>query len=78
MKNDPGLFTDSTGEGMAGAEDVRLSTQRDLNRTIYNGESTCTSCGSSIDPVQSMFSNDTCQSCKRKAQQNLLKKGMIQ
>ena len=29
MRNDPGLFTDSTGEGMAGAEDVALSTQRE-------------------------------------------------
>ena len=30
MKNDVGLFTDATGEGMAGATDVSLE-------TIYNG-----------------------------------------
>ena len=77
MRNDPGLFTDSTGEGMAGAEDVALSTQRELKRTVYNGESTCTSCGTIIDPVQSMFSQDTCPSCKRKQQYNLLKRGMV-
>jgi Zn finger protein HypA/HybF involved in hydrogenase expression len=77
MAKDPGLFTDSTGEGMAGAEDVSLATQRELNRTVYNGESTCTSCGTAIDPVQSMFNKDTCPSCKRKEQYNLLKRGMI-
>ena len=32
MKNDPGLYTDSTGDGMAGDTDVSLETQKDLSR----------------------------------------------
>ena len=52
MKNDPGLLTDSTGEGMAGAEDVRLDTQRDLEKTYYNGSKPCIECGTMLNPVQ--------------------------
>ena len=37
MSTDPGLFTDSTGEGMVGSTDVSLETQKDLANTIYNG-----------------------------------------
>jgi hypothetical protein len=73
MKNDPGLFTDSTGEGMAGAEDVRLSTQNDLKRTVYNGSKACSSCGSVMNPVQSLQNQTTCPSCNRRKASKLVK-----
>jgi hypothetical protein len=77
MKNDPGLFTDSTGEGMAGAEDVALSTQKDLNSTQYNGDNACTKCGMRIDPVQSLLNQKVCPSCLRKAQYSRVKGRMV-
>lgn len=72
MKNDPGLFTDSTGEGMAGAEDISLATQRELSRTVYNGDKACKGCGRAIDPVQSLLT-DTCTSCQRRKHYSLVK-----
>ena len=72
MKNDPGLLTDSTGEGMAGAEDVRLDTQRDLEKTYYNGSKPCIECGTMLNPVQSLHT-DTCSNCTRRKQAKLLK-----
>jgi hypothetical protein len=39
---DPGLFTDSTGEGMAGSIDVSLESQQKLKETLYNGSKGCT------------------------------------
>ena len=66
MKNDPGLFTDSTGEGMAGAEDVRLGTQRELKETVYNGTNVCRGCGKGIDPVQSLRNMKLCPTCNRR------------
>ena len=71
MKNDPGLYTDSTGEGMAGATDVRLSTQREL-KTQYNGSKPCIECGLTLNPVQSLHT-DTCSNCTRRKQSKLLK-----
>ena len=76
MKNDPGLFTDSTGEGMAGAEDVSLETQKDLSKTVYNGSKACKSCGTLIDPLQSLL-NDTCTSCTRRKKYSLVKGRMV-
>jgi hypothetical protein len=73
MKNDPGLFTDSTGEGMAGAEDVRLSTQSELKRTMYNGSKACSSCGSVMNPVQSLQNQTTCPPCNRRKASKLVK-----
>jgi hypothetical protein len=73
MINDPGLFTDSTGEGMAGAEDVRLDTQREMGKTQYNGDNSCTKCGMAIDPVQSLLNKDVCPSCVRKQQYTRVK-----
>jgi hypothetical protein len=72
MKNDPGLFTDSTGEGMVGATDVSLETQKDLSNTIYNGDKACKSCGRRIDPVQSLI-NEMCTSCQRRKNYSLVK-----
>jgi hypothetical protein len=71
MKNDPGLFTDSTGEGMAGAEDVRLSTQREL-KTQYNGSKPCIECGTLLNPVQSLHA-ELCSTCSRRKSAKLLK-----
>lgn len=75
MKNDPGLFTDSTGEGMAGAEDVRLSTQRDL-KTQYNGSKPCIECGMMLNPVQSLHA-ELCPTCSRRKAAKLVKGRMV-
>jgi hypothetical protein len=72
MKNDPGLFTDSTGDGMAGEMDVSLETQRQLAQTVYNGDKACKGCGRRIDPVQSLL-NDMCTSCQRRKHYSLVK-----
>jgi len=73
MKNDPGLFTDSNGDGMAGAHDVSLQTQKDLNRTSYMGDRACKACGTHIDPVQSLLNQDVCPPCSRKQKYSLVK-----
>lgn len=70
---DPGLFTDSTGEGMAGAEDVQFDTQQQLKETLYNGTRQCKACGASIDPVQSLRDMQYCPTCNRRKQANLVK-----
>jgi len=77
MSKDPGLYTDSTGDGMAGAEDVSLETQNAL-RTKYNGDNSCTKCGTVIDPVQSLLNQKVCPSCSRKAQITRVKGRMSQ
>ena len=59
MNGDPGLFTDSTGEGMAGAEDVRQDTQEAL-KTVYNGSRECPACGGVMNPVESLHSMQVC------------------
>lgn len=67
MIQDPGLFTDSTGEGIAGGTDVRLSTQK----TIYNGSKMCKNCGYNMDPYEALLS-ELCPTCtRRKAVHNL-------
>jgi len=76
MINDPGLYTDSTGDGMAGAMDVSLQTQRDLSKTIYNGDKACKACGARIDPVQSLMNQEHCPSCSRRMKQSHVKGGM--
>jgi hypothetical protein len=73
MSKDPGLFTDSTGEGMAGATDVSLATQRDLRSTIYNGTKSCTKCGIPMDPVQSLLNQEVCAHCDRVAKTSRVK-----
>ncbi len=73
MSNDPGLFTDSTGEGMAGATDVSLETQQELKDTVYNGSRGCQACGILMNPVQSLLSEDICPSCKRRKLSKLVK-----
>lgn len=73
MMKDPGLFTDSTGEGMAGAEDVSLETQQALKNTVYNGSKACKGCGSVMNPVQSLKDQNHCPTCNRRRAQKLLK-----
>jgi predicted Zn-ribbon and HTH transcriptional regulator len=73
MLKDPGLFTDATGEGMAGAEDVALSTQQQLKNTVYNGSKACKACGSVMNPVQSLKDQSVCPTCNRRKAQRLLK-----
>lgn len=70
---DPGLFTDSTGEGMAGATDVEFDTQQQLKETIYNGTRQCKGCGAGIDPVQSLRDMEHCPTCNRRKQAKLVK-----
>lgn len=72
---DPGLFTDSTGEGMAAAEDVTLETQQKLKETLYNGSKACMSCGSNLNPVQAL-SSEHCPNCSRRNASKLLKNRM--
>jgi len=72
MSKDPGLLTDSTGEGMAGAEDVSLQTQRDLKKTYYNGSKPCIECGLMLNPVQSLHA-ELCPTCSRRKSAKLLK-----
>ena len=73
MSKDPGLFTDSTGEGMAGASDVSLETQQQLKNTVYNGSKACKGCGSIMNPVQSLKDQSNCPTCSRRRAQKLLK-----
>lgn len=72
MNKDPGLLTDSTGDGESGAHDVSLEAQRQLATTIYNGDKACKSCGRRIDPVQSLL-NEMCTSCQRRKNYSLVK-----
>jgi hypothetical protein len=68
MKEDVGLFTDGTGDGMAGATDVSL-------KTIYNGSKSCMGCGSVMNPLESLRSieDQLCPSCSRRKKVNLVK-----
>jgi predicted RNA-binding Zn-ribbon protein involved in translation (DUF1610 family) len=75
MIKDPGLFTDSTGEGMAGSIDVSLESQQKLKETLYNGSKACASCGSNLNPVQAI-SSDHCHNCSRRNASKLLKNRM--
>lgn len=70
---DPGLFTDSTGDGMSGAQDVQFDTQQALKETVYNGTRQCKGCGAGIDPVQSLRDMQYCPTCNRRKQANLVK-----
>jgi hypothetical protein len=73
MAKDPGLLTDSTGEGMVGAYDVSLETQQDLKKTYYNGSKPCIECGLSMNPVEVLHSNGSCPNCTRRKKANLVK-----
>jgi hypothetical protein len=74
---DPGLFTDATGEGMAGAIDISLETQHNLKETQYNGAKACKGCGKSINPYLAM-TNDHCTHCSRVKASKLVKNRMAE
>lgn len=76
MKFDPGLFTDSTGEGMAGAEDVSLVTQQMFRDTLYNGTKVCQGCGFQLDPYMSLHT-EYCPNCTQRRASQLVKSGMV-
>jgi len=73
---DPGLMTDSSGDGMAGAKDVSLSTQLNLKKTMYNGTKPCLDCGLSLDPYTAMRQQH-CSNCKNRRDSALVKNGMV-
>ena len=66
-------FTDSTGEGMAGATDANFEPQQGL-KTLYNGSKKC-ACGCDIGPIDSMTSSE-CTNCSRRKKSTLLKNRM--
>lgn len=66
-------FTDSTGDGMAGAMDVSLETQQNLKKTNYNGSKTCSDCGISMNPIEALHSEGMCPTCTRRKHAKLVK-----
>lgn len=72
---DPGLMTDSTGDGMAGAIDVSLLTQKNLKQTYYNGTKPCLTCGLLLDPYTAL-NQQNCPTCTRRSAVKLLKNRM--
>jgi predicted RNA-binding Zn-ribbon protein involved in translation (DUF1610 family) len=72
MERDPSLFTDSTGDGMAGAQDIPLSAQRAMKQTFYSGSKLCLDCGTELTPVHAMYS-PICPSCSNRKAQKLVK-----
>lgn len=74
--NDPGMFTDGTGDGMAGDTDVSLLTQKNLKETYYNGSKPCYDCGSLLDPFTALHT-ERCMKCNNRKSQNLLKNRMV-
>jgi hypothetical protein len=73
MAKNPSLFTDSTGDGMAGTTDVSLETQQELKKTYYNGSKPCLECGMSMNPVEALHSNGLCSHCARRKHAKLVK-----
>lgn len=76
MAIDPGLMTDSTGEGSYGSTDVSLFTQEMLKNTYYNGSKPCIECGLMLDPYQALHTQ-YCPSCNNRKAYKLLKNRMV-
>jgi hypothetical protein len=76
MSIDPGMFTDGTGDGMAGAMDVSLNTQKMLAETYYNGSKPCIECGLKMDPPSTLMT-ETCPRCSRKKAAKIFKNRMV-
>lgn len=74
---DPGLMTDATGDGMAGATDAHLLTQKNLKKTYYNGTKPCIGCGLMLDPYQALH-NQYCPNCSNRKSYNLVKNRMVE
>jgi hypothetical protein len=75
--NDPGMFTDGTGDGMGGDTDVSLLTQKNLKETYYNGSKPCSGCGSLLDPFTALHT-ERCTKCNNRKSQALLKNRMVE
>lgn len=76
MAIDPGLMTDSTGDGMAGATDVSLFTQKSLKKTYYNNSKPCIECGLMLDPYHALHTQ-YCANCNNRKATKLLKNRMV-
>jgi predicted RNA-binding Zn-ribbon protein involved in translation (DUF1610 family) len=76
MPIDPGLMTDGTGEGMAGATDLNMLTQKNFKETYYNGTKPCIECGLQLDPY-SALSQQHCPKCTNRRSTKLLKNRMV-
>jgi hypothetical protein len=73
---DPGLMTDSTGSGMAGATDVGVFTQERLKNTYYNNSKPCIECGLNLDPYHALH-NQCCANCSNRKSYKHVKNGMV-
>jgi hypothetical protein len=74
MAYDPGLLTDSTGDGSSGSTDVSLETQQKMKETYYNGSTPCVECGLMLNPAEALYAAEgRCATCNRRKQSNVLK-----
>lgn len=73
----PSLFTDSTGEGMAGATDVPLDVQKNLAETVYT-DRRCEgkSCRRKLNPVEALYGK-LCPRCASAKAYHQVKNGMV-
>jgi hypothetical protein len=76
MPVDPGLMTDSTGEGEYGTHDVSLFTQKNMKETYYNGSKPCMDCGLMLDPYKALH-NQYCPGCNNRRATKLVKNRMV-
>jgi hypothetical protein len=74
---DPGMMTDATGDGMAGATDVSLNTQRNLMETYYNGSKPCLECGLLLQPQDVLQGRELCPKCQNRQDTALVKNRMV-
>jgi hypothetical protein len=74
---DPGLMTDSTGEGEYGAHDVSLSTQQNMKETYYNGSKPCLECGLLLTPQVVLQGKELCPKCQNRRDVRHVKNGMV-
>lgn len=73
---DPGLMTDSTGDGESGSHDVSLVTQQNMKKTYYNGSKPCLDCGLMLDPYNALH-NQYCPGCNNRKASKLVKNRMV-
>lgn len=74
---DPGLMTDSTGEGEYGAHDVSLRTQEQLKNTYYNGSKPCLECGLLLTPQTVLQGRELCPKCQNRRDYNHVQNRMV-
>jgi predicted RNA-binding Zn-ribbon protein involved in translation (DUF1610 family) len=76
MVKDPGLMTDSTGDGIYGNTDVKYSTQQAMKNTVYNGSGSCKDCGYQIQPQDALYTQ-LCPSCTKAKAMKQMKGRMV-